>query len=253
MPNTDIALKALSLLDLTDLTDTCTPQAIDALCDKAVGPNGTVAAVCIWPRFVAQAKARLDGSGVRVATVVNFPAGGEKTLEVEAETRQALDDGADEIDMVMAYRAVIARRPGFAETQIVRIKETVGERAALKVILETGELKDAALIQSCSTIAVDAGADFIKTSTGKVAVNATPDAAEIMIKAIKDSGKPCGFKAAGGVKTVDDAARYLQIAADIMGPDWASATTFRFGASGLLNALNAAIEGGDVTTSAEGY
>jgi deoxyribose-phosphate aldolase len=242
MPLAQIARRALPLVDLTDLTDTCTPDAIDALCAKAVTPYGPVAAVCIYPRFVKQAKGLLTGGPIRIATVVNFPHGGEEMVPVERETEAALNDGADEIDLVMPYAAFLAGRYDVVEMQIVRVKRICGA-ATLKVILETGRLALPETIRAASDLALGAGADFIKTSTGKVEVNATPEAARIMLAAIRTSGRPAGFKAAGGVRTTAEAGVYLALADDIMGPDWVSSATFRFGASGLLGDLMAEISG----------
>ncbi len=239
------ARRALPLVDLTDLADDATEAGARALCARAVTPHGAVAAVCLWPRFVATAKAALAGTGVKIATVVNFPAGGEDTRAVLAETEQAIADGADEIDLVMPYRAFLAGRSGFAETQIVRVKRVCAGRAALKVILETGELGEPATMRAAADLALAAGADFVKTSTGKVAVNATLPATEALLEAVRACGRPAGVKAAGGIRTVADAAAHLAVADRIMGPDWASPATFRFGASGLLDALIAAIEGGE--------
>lgn len=247
-----IAARALPLLDLTDLADDATEAAARALCARAVTVHGAVAAVCLWPRFVALAAAALAGSPVRIATVVNFPAGGEDTRAVEAETAAALADGADEIDLVMPWRAFLALRPGFAETQILRVKRLCAGRAALKVILETGEIADPAKIRAAAELADGAGADFLKTSTGKVAVNATPEAARILLEVAKASGRPIGVKVAGGIRTVADAAEYLAIADAVMGPGRASPATFRFGASGLLDALLAVLDGTAAPTNA-GY
>ena len=238
-----IAARALALTDLTDLGDAATEAGARALCARAVTAHGSVAAVCLWPRFVAVAKVALAGSGVRIATVVNFPEGGEDTLAVEAETARAIADGADEIDLVMAWRAFLDTRPGFAETQILRIKRICAGRALLKVILETGEIGDAVRIRAAADLALGAGADFVKTSTGKVAINATPEAAEILLEAVRDRGRPAGVKVAGGIRTLADAATYLDLADRIMGPEWASPATFRFGASGLLDALIATLDG----------
>lgn len=238
-----LARRAIGLLDLTDLSETCTPADIDGLASRAVTPHGAVAAVCLYPRFVSQAKRLLAGTGVKIATVVNFPAGGEDTGAVVAETEQALADGADEIDHVMAYKALVDGRPGFAETQVVRVRAAIGDRARLKVILETGEIGDPARIRQAAEIALGAGADFLKTSTGKVKVNATPDAARILLEVIAASGRQdVGFKPAGGIRTVEDAATYLGLADQIMGAGWARPSTFRFGASGLLDALIAVLE-----------
>ncbi|MTI43938.1 deoxyribose-phosphate aldolase [Roseibium hamelinense] len=252
----DVAARALPLVDLTNLNDDCTAEDITALCKRAVTAHGTVAAVCIWPQFVAQAVAELSGSGVRVATVVNFPAGGTETLDVVAETAKAVADGADDIDLVMPYRAFLDGRRGFAEEQIIQVKAAIPQPKILKVILETGEIKDPLLIHSGCQIAIGAGADFIKTSTGKVETNATLEAAEIMLTAIeearRDHKKSVGFKPAGGIKTVQDAADYLALADRILGHNWVSAQTFRFGASGLLDALIGALDGTNATAG-EGY
>ncbi len=253
----EIAARALGLVDLTNLNDDCTAADITKLTVRTVTDHGSVAAVCVWPRFVAQAVKELTGTGVKVATVVNFPAGGEDTDAVVAETRQAIEDGADEIDLVMPYRAFVSGRKGFAEEQIIRVKAAIPEPAILKVILETGEIKDPLLIHAASNVAIAAGADFIKTSTGKVPVNATLEAAEIMLTAIEEARREnaervIGFKPAGGIKTTEDAASYLALADRIMGHNWASASTFRFGASGLLDALIATIEGKEATAG-QGY
>jgi len=252
----DIAKRALGLVDLTNLNDDCTEADVSALTSRTVTDHGSVAAVCIWPKFVAQAVRELSGTGVKVATVVNFPAGGTETTAVVAETKKAIEDGADEIDLVMPYRGFMEGRKGFAEEQIIRVKEVIPAPAKLKVILETGEIKDQLLIHLASEIAIGAGADFIKTSTGKVPVNATLEAAEIMLTAIeearRDHQKDVGFKPAGGIRTVDDAAAYLALADKIMGHNWVSSSTFRFGASGLLDALIGEIEGSGATEG-EGY
>ncbi|MGS4886994.1 deoxyribose-phosphate aldolase [Roseibium sp. MB-4] len=253
----ETAKRALGLVDLTNLNDDCTAEDVTALTNRTVTPHGAVAAVCVWPRFVAQAVKELAGTGVKVATVVNFPAGGEDTQAVVAETRQAIADGADEIDLVMPYRTFVEGRKGFAEEQIIQVKAAIPEPAILKVILETGEIKDPLLIHAASNVAIAAGADFIKTSTGKVAVNATLEAAEIMLTAIEEARREnaervIGFKPAGGIKTASDAAAYLALADKIMGHNWVSASTFRFGASGLLDALTATIDGKDAAVG-EGY
>lgn len=247
-----VAARVLPLIDLTDLSDAATEAGARDLCTRAVTPRGPVAAVCLWPRFVAVAEAALAGSGVRIATVVNFPAGGEDTVSVEAETAQAIADGADEIDLVMPWRAVLAGRPGYAETQIIRVKRLCAGRALLKVILETGEIADPAKIRAAADLALAAGADFVKTSTGKVAVNATPESVLILLEAVRDCGRPAGVKAAGGIRTVAEAGAYLALADRVMGPGWASPATFRFGASGLLGDVLAALDGTAPATSA-GY
>lgn len=246
MPRYDdiaIARRALAALDLTDLGEATGAEAADALCARALTPHGAVAAVCLWPQFVQRAAERLMGSGVRVATVVNFPAGGEDIERVLADVRECLADGADEIDLVIPWRALAEGRPQPAADMLRWVRdETRGK--TLKAILETGELATPDLIAQASRIAIENGADFLKTSTGKTKVSATPDAARIMLDSIKASGKPVGFKASGGVRTLADARLYLTLADEIMGADWATPDRFRIGASGLLDALLATLDGG---------
>ncbi len=237
----EMARRALACLDLTNLDDDCTSADIEALCARAQTAHGPVAAVCIWPRFVAQAKTLLAGTPVRIATVVNFPGGDKAIEEIVGEVDQAMVDGADEIDMVVAYRW-IADRHTEAAAQLIQVREAA-HGATLKAILETGELKSEELIRAAATLAILIGADFSKTSTGKPPVNAPPEAAAIMLSVIAERDGKAGFKAAGGIRTLDDAAVYLDLADKILGPDWVSPKTFRFGASGLLDALLAELEG----------
>lgn len=253
MSDASLAQRALRCLDLTDLTDTCTDQAIDALCARAQDPHGPVAAVCIWPQFVGRAREALRGSPVRIATVVNFPAGGEDVDRVTDDVREALSDGANEIDLVLPYQALRRGDRAIASEMVEVVREVVDQGRTLKVILETGMLMEPALIEEASRLAIEAGADFIKTSTGKTPVSATPEAAEIMLNAIKASGRPVGLKPSGGIRTVADAGIYLGLADRIMGPDWATPKTFRIGASSVFEALIAAIEGRAGSTAVGAY
>lgn len=248
------AAVALSLLDLTNLKDDCTPEAIVDLCTRAQTVYGHTAAVCIWPRFVAQARALLGAdSPIRIATVVNFPSGELAVAEVVTETEKAVADGADEIDVVIPYRALIAGNEAAATAMVEAVRAACGEAVLLKVILETGELKESGLIRRASELAIAAGADFIKTSTGKVAVNATLEAADIMLLAIRDSRRKVGFKPAGGISSVTDAALYLRHARTIMGDDWVMPSTFRFGASGLLDDILSILGEGKSLAENTGY
>lgn len=225
-----VARRALPLLDLTDLSETCTVSAVEALCEKA--RTGGVAAVCIWPVFVADAVRALAGSGVRIATVVNFPAGGEDVARAVADTRGALEAGADEIDLVLPYRALMRGDTDGPRAMVAAVRDACADRL-LKVILETGVLEMPERIAQASRLALEAGADFIKTSTGKTPVSATLPAAEAMLRAIHDREGPAGLKVSGGLRRVEDAAAYLALADRIMGPDWARPNTFRLGASAL--------------------
>lgn len=238
----ETARLALSLLDLTNLNDDCDADAITTLCARAEGRFGHVAAVCVWPRFVAHAREELrPDSPVRIATVVNFPGGEDAVSDVIAETVDAIAAGADEIDLVMPYRALIEEDEATARSMILAVRDACPSPLVLKVILETGELGTDERIRSASHLAIGAGADFLKTSTGKVAVNATLEAADIMLNAIRESGRAVGFKAAGGVRSVADAAMYIELAEAIMGREWVGPATFRFGASGLLGDIEAAL------------
>ncbi len=250
----EAASLALSLLDLTNLKEDCTPEQIAALCQRAHTQYGNTAAICIWPRFVAQARAAFGNSrSVRIATVVNFPSGDLDVATVVAETERAIADGADEIDLVIPYRKFIAGDENAVSEMVAAVRKACVAPVLLKVIIETGELKDKALIRRASEIAIAEGADFIKTSTGKVAVNATLEAADIMLQAIRDSKKKVGFKPAGGIGTVADATLYLRLAETIMQPNWAMPSTFRFGASGILDDIMNVLAGGEPAKSASGY
>jgi deoxyribose-phosphate aldolase len=236
-----VARRALPLVDLTSLNDDDTEETIAELCRKAVSPAGPVAAVCIYPRFVAQARKALTGTAVRVATVANFPHGGNDAGAARAEAEQGLDDGADEIDVVLPFTAYAAGDRDTAMAVVDACRQACGTRGRLKVILETGKLETPSLIRSAAADALGHGADFVKTSTGKIPVGATPDAARAMMQAIRDRGGRAGFKASGGVKTVADAALYLGLADEILGKDYAGPDRFRFGASSLLDNLLAAL------------
>lgn len=190
---------------------------------------------------------------MKIATVVNFPSGDLAVADVIAETRQAIADGADEIDLVIPYRAFLSGDEAAVTEMVTAVKAACTSPVILKTILETGEIKDAALIRKASDLAIAAGSDFIKTSTGKVAVNATLAAAEIMLTAINESGKPVGFKPAGGVRTVGDAEAYLALAASILGEGWATPKTFRFGASGLLGDILSVLGGQSAPSAPASY
>ncbi|MEZ5297706.1 MAG: deoxyribose-phosphate aldolase [Ilumatobacteraceae bacterium] len=231
----DRARLAIGLVDLTNLNDRCTSADVDALCARAA-EHGT-AAVCVWPDFVEQAVAALAGTPVAVATVVNFPTGDERPFAVRTLTERVVAVGADDVDLVLPYRAFAAGDLDWCATVLDETKAATADRAHLKVILETGELGDVALIESAARFAIDHGADFVKTSTGKSPVSATPEALAAMLAAIADAGRTVGLKPSGGISTADAADAYLAQAEAVMGPDYLAPATFRFGASSLLDAL----------------
>ncbi len=235
-----VAERALALLDLTDLSDTCTQTKVDALCRDARA--GHVAAICVWPSFVAQGARALAASGIRIATVINFPEGGEDAARAADDAAEAFRDGAGEIDLVLPYRALLRGEEAVARECVEAVRETCPD-ALLKVILETGELRSPAAIRTAADLALAAGADFLKTSTGKSPVSATPEAARILLDAVRASGRPAGVKISGGLRSVADAATYLALADRAMGPAWARPATFRLGASSLFGVLMQAREG----------
>jgi deoxyribose-phosphate aldolase len=243
---------AISMIDLTTLEGADTPGKVRALAAKAVNPDPTdrttpmTAAVCVYPDMVATAKAALGGADVKVASVATaFPAGRAALPVKLADTRDAVAAGADEIDMVIDRGAFLAGR--YLETfeLIKAVKEACvredGSAARLKVIFETGELSTYDNIRRASWIGMMAGADFIKTSTGKVGVNATPANTLLMLEAVRDfraqTGIQVGVKPAGGIRTSKDAIKFLVLVNETAGEDWLSNEWFRFGASSLLNDL----------------
>lgn len=249
---------ALSLMDLTTLNDDDTDEKVIALCRQGKTEFGTPAAVCVYPRFVPIARKTLKAQGtpqVKIATVTNFPHGNDDIEIAVAETKAAVAYGADEVDVVFPYKALMAGNEQVGFDLVKGCKAVCAEAGVLlKVIIETGELKTEALIRKASEIAVRAGADFIKTSTGKVAVNATLEAARIMLETIRDLNvvERVGFKAAGGVKTAEEAEQYLNLAASVLGENRVDSAHFRFGASSLLGNLLATLNDKTIQ-STEGY
>jgi deoxyribose-phosphate aldolase len=222
-----------SLLDLTSLQDTDNAASIAALCRKAQEPGLEVAAVCVYPPFVHDAVTDLAKTTIKVATVVNFPRGDETLDVISASIRQALADGATEIDMVFPYKQYLQGKKSNALHKVRACKELVGKNILLKVILETGVIDNLSVIEQLSTELIAAGADFLKTSTGKVSVGATIEAAAVMLSAIKSSGANTGFKASGGIRTIEQALQYIRLAEDIMGVEWVTPRHFRIGTSGI--------------------
>lgn len=256
MASIEQAKLALSLMDLTSLNDNDTDQSIISLCSNAISEHGQVAAVCVYPQFIETALDSLHthhAKGVKVATVTNFPHGKNDPALAQKETEKAVFMGAHEIDVVFPYQALMAGDIKIGADLVAATREACGSKAQLKVIIESGGLHSEQLIRQASEICIEQGADFIKTSTGKVEVNATLDATKYMLTSIKESGLNIGFKAAGGIKTLEQANDYLVLASKIMGDNWANKDTFRFGASSLLANLLAIIKGESITASTGNY
>ena len=237
---------AITMVDLTTLEGADTPGKVRAMCAKARHPDVTdpappVAAVCVYPDLVPVAKQALAGSSVRVAAVATaFPSGRASLAVKLADVQDAVSAGADEVDMVIDRGAFLAGRYGLVYAEIKAVRDACGP-AHLKVILETGELATLDNVARASWLAMMAGADFIKTSTGKVMPAATPAVALVMLAAVRDfeqtAGRRVGVKVAGGIRTAKDAIRYLVLVNEVAGPAWLSPGLFRIGASTLLNDL----------------
>jgi deoxyribose-phosphate aldolase len=237
----ELALRLLPLLDLTSLGEDDTPAHIESLCASARSPHGFPAALCVYPEHVTTVRRAMQGTPVKVATVVNFPDGHSDSERVARETRRAIAAGADEIDMVLPYSALLRGEPLLAEAAVKACRDACGEGIALKLIIESGKLGEPSFIRQACAIGLSAGVDFLKTSTGKVPVNATPEAAALMLDAIAEAGGRCGFKAAGGIRTLADAQPYLDLAEQRLGADWITPAHFRFGASALYAEITAAL------------
>lgn len=242
------ALKlAISMMDLTTLEAKDTPGKVRQLCAKAIRPYEAMpdlpsaAAVCVYPNMVRVAKEALGSSGVKVAAVATaFPSGMSSRKVKIDETKYAVNEGADEIDMVISRGHFLAGEYNFVFDEIAAVKEACGN-AHLKVILETGELSTYDNVRLASDIAMYAGADFIKTSTGKVQPAATLPVTLVMLEAIRDfyykEGKMIGMKPAGGISTAKLAIQYLVVLRETLGEAWMNPDYFRFGASSLANDL----------------
>ncbi|MGA8488137.1 MAG: deoxyribose-phosphate aldolase [Gaiella sp.] len=236
---------AIRMMDLTTLEGADTPGKVRAMCAKAMVPDPTepsvphVAAVCVYPSLVATARRALRGSAVKVASVATAFPSGQAPLDVKlADVRAAVEAGADEIDMVIDRGAFLSGRIGRVYEEVVAVKDACGD-AHLKVILETGELGSYDAVRKASLVAIAGGADFIKTSTGKVTPAATLPVTLCMLEVIRDvhdeTGLVIGMKPAGGIRTAKQSVQYLCLLHETLGPDWLTPDLFRFGASSLLN------------------
>jgi deoxyribose-phosphate aldolase len=238
-------LLAMSMLDLTTLDARDTEGKVIQLCNKALHPHDAlegiphVAAVCVYPNMVRIARKALHGSRVKVAAVATAFPGGMTSLAIKLrETRWAVSEGADEIDMVMSRGRFLSGDRAYVFDEIAAVREACG-RAHLKVILETGELSTLDQVRQASELAIAAGADFIKTSTGKIQPAATLPVTLVMLEAIRDhyeqTGVKIGMKPAGGIATAKQALQYLVMVRETLGNGWLHADYFRFGASSLAN------------------
>jgi len=238
------ARRALACLDLTSLNDADTEADVLKLCARAQSPHGPVAAVCVWPRFAALARRELPAQ-IAVAAVANFPDGSADVARAVRDTRAIVEAGAQEVDVVLPFE----RLQQGDEKAVIAVLQAVRDACdglVLKVILETGVLAGDVLIARASQLSLEAGADFLKTSTGKTPVSATPQAARVMLAQIAGDARSAarvGFKASGGIRTVADAAVYLALCEEVLGPQALQPARFRIGASSLLNDIEAVLGG----------
>jgi deoxyribose-phosphate aldolase len=236
---------AIRTTDLTTLEGADTPGKVAALCSKAIRPDPSdpnipsCAAICVYPNLVPTARERLQGSGVKVAAVATGFPSGQYPIQIKvADVRSAVELGADEIDMVIDRGAFLSGRYAKVYDEVVKVKEACGD-AHLKVILETGELGTYDNVRRATLLAIAGGADFVKTSTGKINPAATLPVALCMLEAVRDvheeTGRRVGFKAAGGIRQAKQAVQHLVLVHETLGPDWLTPDLYRLGASSLLN------------------
>jgi len=253
---TDVYKFCLSAIDLTTLSPCDEEQSVAEFARRAAELTVEyphlpgVASICVYPPFVETVGLEIDAMPLRITSVAGGFPSSQTFLEVKMlEVAMAVENGADEVDIVLNVGKILSGALDEAANEVEVLREE-SDGATLKVILETGALRTPELIRQASLLAMQAGADFIKTSTGKIDVAATPEAAVVMCHAIKDfyakSGRKVGFKAAGGIRTVEDAALYYTIVKEILGGEWLTPELFRIGASSLANNLLSAIEGEEI-------
>jgi deoxyribose-phosphate aldolase len=234
-----LAQQAIGLMELTSLNADDTPEKIITLCQRALTPVGYVAAVCVLPRFAGLARRTLDSLHAReimVVAAVNFPSGSPSVSLAEQEAQAAILAGADEVDLVYPYHALLGGDRQIGADIVSACKAKCG-RATLTVTLETGVLRDPQVIHGASCVAIQEGANFLKTSTGKQIVNATPQASRILIGAIAESGAHVGINVSGSVRTLDEARVHMDLVKARFGPRWVEQGRLRLGATSLLDDL----------------
>ena len=229
---TEAAHRALRLVDLTRLERPDDAAALDALAARAVTSAGAVAAICVYPEWIE----RVLGAGVPVAAVANFPACEDRPGLAAREAAGAVEAGAAEVDVVVPWRAFLAGDQAAVERTVAAVRAAIGPEIRLKAILETGSLGGEEAVREVGRRALGAGADFLKTSTGKGGPGASLEATAALLEVVRDAGHG-GVKASGGIRSAQQAAEYLALADELMGPGWATAERFRLGASALVNDL----------------
>lgn len=224
-------------LDLTRLVEADTSENVRTFCEQARTPFGNVAAVCVYTEFIAEVAPLFSNTDIQIASVVNFPHG-QNPIEVVVEKIQdAIEHGATEIDVVMPYFLLREKKDEEVFGFVKQCRQSCGENITMKVIIESGELQEPALIKTASDIVIESKADFIKTSTGKTKTGATLEAAKIILSCIKNSNSDVGIKISGGIRTVSSAFEFVDLISNEMGEQWLIKNHFRIGASSLLDEI----------------
>ena len=236
MRDFELAKTLLSTLDLTSLGKNDNETNITTLCDNAKTEYGNVAAVCVYSKFIPMVQKLLEGTKVKIATVVNFPKGSVDAESVVAEIKKAIGYGADEIDAVFPYNSFLNGNIEDCRKMLSAIVDNASSRK-IKIILESGAFKGVRSLQDACRLCLEYKIDFLKTSTGKIDVSATVDAANAILEVIHETPRNVGFKASGGIKTFEQARQYYILAQSVMGEKWPTAKHFRIGASSLLKDL----------------
>lgn len=243
MRDFEMAQKLISCLDLTSLNKNDNETSITKLCQKAQTAYGKVAAVCVYTKFIPQVQTLLEGSGIKIATVVNFPEGGTDLKTLTEEIKKAVAFNADEIDAVLPYHEFIN-----GNTEICRrfmdtvCKESNGR--TIKIILESGAFPHISMLKDACRLCLEYNINFLKTSTGKTEISATVDAANAILEVIRETPRNVGFKASGGIKTFEQARRYFVLSQSILDENWPTPQHFRIGASSLFDDLIKTIKKG---------
>ncbi|MBP5398999.1 MAG: deoxyribose-phosphate aldolase [Alphaproteobacteria bacterium] len=231
-----LAKKLISNLDLTSLNLSDSKEDIISLCEKAKTPFGNVCAVCVYPQFIPLAKNLLKNTNIAVATVINFPQGSSDIISIREQFINSINYGADEIDAVFPYRDFLENNIDICRTFLETLTQNKADKK-IKIILESGAFKHQELLMQACLLCLKYDIDFLKTSTGKTEVSATPEAAKTIIDSIKSASKNVGIKISGGIKTFEQSEQYYNIIQNAMGENWITPQHFRIGASSLLNNL----------------
>jgi deoxyribose-phosphate aldolase len=237
----ELAKRVLELIELTFLADHCTEEDVRALCRRARTPHGDVAAVCVPAKFVSVARDALKGSRIAVSTVANWPRGRSKVDYVAAEAEIAFFEGADEVNVVMPWRQVIQREERTPASMMEECARMAGRRQFIKATLEAGKLDDEFLVRDATRVAIDNGAEFIETESGKTDARCSLAHARMILEEIRNHHRDSGFKA-GNVESLDEAREYLELIAEVMGEDWVNPDNVRLGGNRLLDEVLAVLD-----------